>query len=147
MGYIWMAAAVFAVDMLLKGHVESTKKMHEEQRLPGGWASVRRYHNTGAFLNLGEKNRTLVCACSLGLSVAVSVLFLVTLTQKGSALLKAGLALLLGGAFSNTYDRLHRKYVVDYLSFHTGIRMLDRIIFNLADFAIMIGALCMALGA
>ena len=38
----------------------------------------------------------------------------VTLGQKGKAALKLGLAFLLGGAFSNTYDRLKRKYVVDY---------------------------------
>lgn len=142
MGYILIAAMVFAADMLLKRHVENTKKMHEEETLSGGRAVVRRYHNRGAFLNLGEKRGALVRACSLGLTVAVTILFAATLTYKGSALLKTGLALLLGGAFSNTYDRLYRKYVVDYFSFRTGIRVLDRIVFNLADFAIIIGALC-----
>ncbi len=145
MGYIWIATAVFAADILLKWHVERTKKLHGEEPLPGGRAVVRRYHNRGAFLNLGEKKSVLVRACSLGLTVMVSVVFVATLTLKGNALLKAGLALLLGGAFSNTYDRLHRKYVVAYFSFRTGIRALDRIVFNLADFAIMIGALCTAL--
>lgn len=142
MGYILIAAMVFAADMLLKRHVENTKKMHEEETLSGGRAVVRRYHNRGAFLNLGEKRGALVRACSLGLTVAATILFAATLTYKGSALLKTGLALLLGGAFSNTYDRLYRKYVVDYFSFRTGIRVLDRIVFNLADFAIIIGALC-----
>lgn len=146
MVYILIAAAVFAVDLLIKNHIELTKQMHEEKALPGGKVVLRRYHNEGAFLNLGEKKSALMRALSVGLTVAVFVLFVVTLTKKGNGLLKAGLALLLGGAFSNTYDRLYRKYVVDYFSFRTGIKALDRVVFNLADFAIMIGALCAALG-
>ena len=35
------------------------------------------------------------------------------LGMRGKKLLKAGLSLLLGGAFSNTYDRVMREYVVD----------------------------------
>lgn len=146
MVYILMAAAVAAVDLLIKNHIELTKQMHEEAPLPGGRLILRRYHNRGAFLNLGEKKRVLMCALSVGLTAAVTVLFVCTLTRKGGRLLKAGLALLLGGAFSNTYDRLYRKYVVDYFSFRTGIKAIDRVVFNLADFAIMIGALCAALG-
>jgi len=145
--YILIAAGIFFGELLIKNHIEKTKKMHEEKPIVGGKAVVRRYHNRGAFLNLGERKSLLVSALSLGLTAAVLILFCATLTQKGSHLLKAGLSLLLGGAFSNTYDRLRRKYVVDYFSFRTGIGALDRVVFNLADFAIMIGALCTALGA
>lgn len=147
MGYVMLAAAVFAGDLLLKNHVEKTKGMHEEKPVLGGRVILRRYHNRGAFLNLGEKKSALMCALSLGLTAMMLVLFVGTLTRKGGALLKAGLSLLLGGAFSNTYDRLKRKYVVDYFSFHTGFAAFDRVVFNVADFAIMIGALCTALGA
>ena len=47
---------------------------------------------------------------------------------------------MLGGAYSNTYDRLVRKYVVDYVSFRVPGR-LKKVIFNIGDFCIMIGAL------
>ncbi len=147
MRYLLIAAGVVFGDLGIKNHIEKTKKMHEEAPLPGGRAVIRRYHNAGAFLNLGEKNGALMRALSLGLTVATAVLFCVTLTMKGKQLLKTGLSLLLGGAFSNTYDRLKRKYVVDYFSFRTGIAALDRVVFNLADFAIMLGALFAALGA
>lgn len=147
MVYVLMAAAVFAIDLLLKNHIEMTKVMHEEKPLLRGKLILRRYHNKGAFLNLGEKKSALMRALSVGLTAAAFVLFVCTLTSKGNGLLKAGLSLLLGGAFSNTYDRLYRKYVVDYFSFHTGIGAFDRVVFNLADFAIMVGALCAALGA
>lgn len=147
MVYILTAAAVFAIDLLVKNHIEMTAEMQEEKPVLGGRVILRRYHNRGAFLNLGEKKSALMRALSVGLTAAVSVLFVCTLTGKGRGLLKAGLSLLLGGAFSNTYDRLYRRYVVDYFSLHTGIGALDRVVFNLADFAILIGALCAALGA
>lgn len=55
--------------------------------------------------------------------------------------MRTGLAMLLGGAYSNTYDRLRRKYVVDYVSFGVPVKRLRRIIFNISDFCIMIGAM------
>ncbi|MCI8789255.1 MAG: signal peptidase II [Lachnospiraceae bacterium] len=51
-----------------------------------------------------------------------------------------------GGAFSNTYDRWKRRYVVDYLTFNVRWKPLGRVVFNLSDFCIMIGALCAVLG-
>lgn len=146
MGYVLIAAGVLAVDLWIKEKIERNRKMHEEKAVFGGKLVIRRYHNRGAFLNLGEKNSALMRILSAGLTAAMLAVFLLTLTKRGRAPLKTGLSLLLGGAFSNTYDRLFRKYVVDYFSFRTGIRALDRVVFNLADFAILIGALCIALG-
>ncbi|HJA92944.1 MAG TPA: signal peptidase II, partial [Candidatus Eisenbergiella merdipullorum] len=62
----------------------------------------------------------------------------------GCAALKTGLSLLLGGAWSNTYDRLKRKYVVDYFSLNVKWKPLRQIIFNISDFCILIGALIIA---
>ena len=62
-------------------------------------------------------------------------------------MLKAGLSLLVGGAFSNTYDRLKRKYVVDYISFGVKWKGLRKVVFNVSDFCIIIGALLAAFGA
>ena len=74
------------------------------------------------------------------------ILFLATLGMRGKKLLKAGLSLLLGGAFSNTYDRVMREYVVDYVSLKTGIAAIDRVVFNLADLCILIGTMAVVLG-
>ena len=84
--------------------------------------------------------RPLVAAVSFLLTAVIFVFFVLTLGQKGNGLLKAGLSLLLGGAFSNTYDRLRRKYVVDYFSFGVKWQRLRCVVFNLSDFCIMIGA-------
>ena len=47
--------------------------------------------------------------------------------------------MILGGAWSNVWDRITRKYVVDYFSFHTKCRKLERVVFNLADMFIFLG--------
>ena len=77
----------------------------------------------------------------LGLPFIAYTFFIVSLGKKGNALLHAGLAMMLGGAYSNTYDRLRRKYVVDYFSFAVPIRKIRNIIFNFSDLCIIIGAM------
>lgn len=146
MRYLLVTAGIFIGELLMKNHVEENWKMHEVKTAAKGFLNLRRYHNHGAFLNMGEKKKNLVAAISVGLTAGLFVFFVLTLFQTGNHVLKAGLSLLLGGAFSNTYDRLYRKYVVDYFSFRTGIKALDRVVFNLADFAILAGALISAIG-
>ena len=74
-------------------------------------------------------------------TAAVTVYFIITLGHKGKNLLKAGLALVLGGAYSNMYDRMRKDYVVDYISFRCRWKRFSNIVFNIGDFAIMAGAL------
>ena len=102
---------------------------------------LRRYHNHGAFLNIMEKKKKLLHLISVFFTFVITIFFLLTLCQKGNHILKLGLSLLLGGAFSNTYDRLSRNYVVDYFSFCSPFPKLNRIVFNISDFCIIIGTL------
>lgn len=147
MGYILMVTGIFLCDLKIKNYVEREFPESGEQKKLRGLLRLRRHHNKGAFLNAGQGNRRAVAALSVALSAAVAVLFLLTLGTKGNKALKTGLAMLLGGAFSNTYDRLKRGYVVDYFSFGVRWKWLSRIIFNISDFGIIIGALTAALSA
>ena len=92
-------------------------------------------------MNTLEKKPEIVLVLSFVLTAVCAILFLATLGRAGSRLLKVGLALLLGGAFSNTYDRLRRKYVTDYISFDAGSEHFRDTVFNIGDFAIAAGAL------
>lgn len=107
---------------------------------------IRRHHNRGVMLNFLQKWQPAVAVLSLALTAIVTVLFGLSFGMRGNNLLRVGLAFLLGGAFSNTYDRLKRKYVVDYLSFGIKWKKLRRIIFNISDFCIIIGALLAVVG-
>ena len=142
--YVVIAAAVFLADYAVKEWVER-EEMPEERRILCGKLLLRRYHNKGAFLDMGAARSSLVAVLSLLLTLAMTVVFLTTFSVRGGRLLKTGLAFLLGGAYSNTYDRLRRRYVVDYVSFPARNPALRSVVYNLSDFCIMIGALCMAL--
>lgn len=142
--YVGIVAGIVLLEIWIKGYIEKHKTEGQIEEKCGGHLWIRKYHNKGAFLNLMEKNRTLVKVISVALCVMLTVLFIFTLGKKGSVLLKSGLALLLGGAYSNTYDRLHRKYVVDYFSIHFSkgpLQGVSKVVFNIADFCIMIGAM------
>lgn len=146
---VLIVPAIFFGDLWIKNRVEkyiSIKGKNEEKELLGGRLLLRRYHNRGAMLGAGRKKGRVVTALSVTLTVLTLLVFLVSLGRRGNRLLRTGLAFLLGGAFSNTYDRLTRKYVVDYLSFGVRWKWLRSIVFNLSDFCIIIGSLLAALG-
>lgn len=140
MVYIILIAVIFAGELFLKNKIEKTRSLHDTTKLAGGKIIISKYHNTGACLNLGHKKQKLVAFISVLFTILMAVIFLLTLTTKGNTAIKLGLACLLGGAFSNTYDRLKRNYVVDYVSFKTPFKKLNSIIFNISDFLIAIGA-------
>ena len=145
MWYLAVIGAVFVLELKLKGYIEREKTEGKTEEKCKGFLLVRKHHNRGAFLNMGEKRRRAVMVCSVILTAALTVLYICTLGKAGKGLLKWGLTLLLGGAYSNTYDRLVRKYVVDYVSFNVPGK-LKKVIFNIGDFCIMIGAALCVMG-
>lgn len=145
--YVGIVLGIFAGDYWIKNHVEKNGREGETREMLGGRLLLRKHHNRGAALNFGEGKRPLIAAVSVVMTLLTLVLFLFSLGQKGNGLLRTGLSLLLGGAFSNTYDRLKRTYVVDYVSFGVRWKGFKNIVFNCSDFCIIIGALLTALGA
>lgn len=139
--YILIVAGIFLLDLYVKNRIERTEKEGETRKILGGRLLLRRHHNRGLALNKGSGLQPLVAAISLGLTVLCTVLFILSLGKRGNLLLHTGLALLLGGAYSNTYDRLKRKFVVDYVSFPVKWKRFSDIIFNISDFCILVGAL------
>ncbi|NLL77839.1 MAG: signal peptidase II [Clostridiales bacterium] len=140
MNYIGIIAAIFSTDFFIKNYIEKNLEAGTEKEKVRGFIRLRKHHNKGAFLNVGQGKRRTVAFISLMLTLVLTFFFIMTLGTKGNTPLRAGLALLLGGAFSNTYDRLKRGHVVDYLSFHVKWKWLSNIIFNISDFCIIIGA-------
>ncbi len=140
-----MVPGIFFGDLWIKNRIEGMEEEEFPQR--HGFIVVRRHHNRGAMLNFGENHRRAVTAAALAMTGLLTVFFILSLGHKGRGLLKAGLSLLLGGAFSNAYDRLRRGHVVDYFSIDLKWEPLRRIVFNLSDFCIMVGAMLVALGS
>lgn len=144
--FIGIVIVIVAIESVIKQVREQNGTEGERKPILGGRLYLTRYHNYGAFLNLGQKRPEFVKGISLGLCLACTILFVLTLGTRGKVLLKTGLSILLGGAFSNTYDRMIRGYVVDYFGFHVKNEKLKNIVFNISDFCIMIGAVLAVIG-
>lgn len=140
MKYSAVIFTILGFDQGVKNYIEKNIDEGEVLKKPCRLLIIRKHHNKGAFLNFGQQKRRIVTALSVLMTIMLTVIFILTLGNAGKGTLKWGLTLLLGGAYSNTYDRLFRKYVVDYVSFNVPFG-LRRVIFNIGDFCIMAGSL------
>ena len=73
----------------------------------------------------------------VGVALIASAVMLWLLKRGGGSLFCAGIALILGGALGNLYDRIVIGRVVDFLLFH--YREWQYPAFNVADSAITVG--------
>lgn len=99
------------------------------------------HHNYGAawsFLgDAGGWQRWLFTGIALVVSTVMAV-WITRLQQKSELVLAIGLALIIGGALGNVWDRIVLGYVVDFISMHWQNRFFPT--FNIADMAITCGA-------
>lgn len=100
--------------------------------------------NTGAFLSLGstlpDKLRTGLL--TYGVALGLIVVAIVAVKKRWSGVPLAGAALIWAGGASNLVDRALRGSVVDFMNL--GIASLRTGIFNVADIAILAGAVLIA---
>lgn len=141
MGYLVIISSIFIGDLFIKNYIEKYKKLGKEEKILKDKIIITKYHNQGAFLNVLEKNREIILVLSGVLLGLLSMGLLLASPKKGKKLLKLGLSLMIGGASSNVYDRIHRGYVVDYFSFSC----FDKVVFNISDFFIFIGSILTAI--
>jgi signal peptidase II len=102
--------------------------------------------NTGAFLSLGatlpDTLRTAVL--TFGVAIGLIVVAIVAIRKRWHGAPLVGAALIWAGGVSNLIDRAIRGSVVDFMN--VGVGSLRTGIFNVADIAIMAGALLIAVG-
>ncbi|MEO6922928.1 MAG: signal peptidase II [Bryocella sp.] len=98
--------------------------------------------NTGAAFSMfeGAQHQQFVLDALIGFSALVVVVMIAILWRIGRnfSMMSLSLALILGGALGNLYDRAHLHYVVDFLEVH--IIRYHWPDFNVADSAICVGA-------
>ncbi len=140
MVYLLLSASICGLDLWIKRWVESRDEECFPIKILGGRIWVRKSHNRGGAFNILEGRQKLVRRVSVFLLLASGAGYLLLLAHKGLGLLKTGWALFMGGAASNVWDRLRRKYVVDYFSFHVKWKKLRSIVFNLGDLFLFLGA-------
>ena len=144
---VFIIAAIFIADNHIKNYVEENFEYGVRKNYLHGKISLNRVHNRGFAGGRAEKHRGLVVFTAVMITFIGIGIFVLSIGNHGNNFMRIGLSFLLGGAFSNTYDRLKRKFVVDYISFNVKHNYLSRIVFNISDFAIIMGSLIAMFGA
>ena len=142
LAWVCLSVIVVVLDQLTKWYVVGHFELYEIRPV-GPFLDLTRLHNEGAAFGLlagaGGWQRWFFLALAAAIAVAI-VAWLRSLPAKGQNWLAIGLALILGGAAGNAWDRFFDGYVVDYLHFHWNEVYFPA--FNVADIAITTGA-CM----
>ena len=136
----WLALAALLVlaDQASKHAVSSNLRPGEVREITGFFNLVLTYNRGAAFSFLSEAGgwqRALFIGIAV---VAVAVIVALLAKHAGEGLFCAGLALILGGALGNVWDRVVLGHVVDFLDFHAFGWYFWA--FNAADSAITVGA-------
>lgn len=138
--YPLLAAGIFAADHQMKEHILKTRKEGEKEELFGGRAVLRYIRNYGFAMSAFKKNPSLVKKAAGAVNGMMAAAFARELVKPGDKLKKLSFAMIVGGGLSNLYDRIKRGYVVDYVSFRTGWKRLNDLVFNISDFFILGGS-------
>ncbi len=150
--WLVLSLAVIIVDQLSKVAVLSSLRVGEERVVTGFFSIVLAFNSGAAFSFLADAGgwqRYLFSAIAVGAAGALVWL----LSRGGSRIYCAGLALILGGALGNLWDRATMGKVVDFLLFHNYLPFtrgplppLDPFpAFNIADSALTVGVVLLIL--
>lgn len=132
------AGTVYALDQLTKAIVVRTLRGRPPIRIVPGVVDLNYTENAGGAFGLFGGQPWLFFAATL----AVSVVIVIASMRVSDWVTAVALGLILGGALGNLTDRILRGpgvsgRVVDFIDFHIWP------VFNLADSAIVVGALVM----
>ncbi|MDT8894885.1 signal peptidase II [Halomonas sp. I1] len=137
--WLWLAVAIVVVDLGTKALASSLLEYARPlEVLP--FFNLTLLHNTGAAFSFLADHpgwqrwffAAIAVAATVGLTIWMRRL------RADEKMLGASLALVIGGALGNLYDRLVHGYVVDFLSFHLAGWYYPA--FNVADIGITLGA-------
>jgi len=136
-----IAALVVILDRITKHIVAQQLPNGQAKTIIPGFFRITDVHNTGAaFSMFADASPTMVRNILIAFSVIAVIVLFGMLWRVGRyvTITSVALALILGGAFGNLYDRIRFHYVVDFLEVHiVHYHWPD---FNVADSCIVIGA-------
>jgi len=137
-----IAAAVVLLDRISKAAIKSHIGAYDTVSVIPGLFNIVHTENPGIAFGMlsnatGAWREVVLIGFSALVLIAISVMLLRTGGLRDSAL-RTALALILGGAFGNLYDRIVNGTVTDFVEVHAGPHYFPA--FNVADSAITVGA-------
>lgn len=124
---------VIILDLVSKYIIQNNVALHSVEIIKG-FFTLTYAENTGMAWSLLSGKQAFLSVVS---AVAIGVMIYYLIKEKPKGLIKYALALMIGGAFGNLFDRVVLGYVRDFLDFI--IFGYDFPIFNIADSALTIG--------
>jgi signal peptidase II len=137
----FLAVGVLAADQASKFVVDKFTAIGSVRVVIPGLLNLLHTSNSGVAFGMFADSETLWRAPLLivfSVGVMALIVWLLATDRAGGRLGQHGMALILGGAAGNFFDRLFRRRVTDFIDFHLG--GYHWYTFNLADSAIVIGA-------
>ncbi len=135
--YLSLSAIVLALDLYSK-HLVQAAFAYGDSVTINAFFDLVRYHNEGAAFSFlaqaGGWQKTFFSGIAL---LAIGVMSYLIQKHRNEKLFCLSLALVIGGAAGNVYDRLTLGYVVDFISLHYQDWYWPA--FNVADSAICLG--------
>ncbi len=146
MKWLSLSVVVFILDQLSKMVATQNLQLHQANNLFPGF-NLTLMHNTGAAFSMlsqaGGWQRWLFILIALSVSVFIAVWLVKLPAQK--RWFACALALILGGALGNVFDRIFLGYVIDFIDVYVNNWHWPA--FNIADSAISIGAVMVIIDA
>lgn len=137
LAWLGLSAFVIAADQLVKSAMLAALHPGEQRAVTEFFSFVLTFNSGAAFSFMRDVPgwpRYLFSA----VAIAAAILIVWLLRRGGNRFYCAGLALVLGGALGNLWDRVTLGHVVDFLLFHWRGWFFPA--FNVADSAITVGA-------
>ncbi len=144
--HLLIALGVFTLDQLTKSVVEAQIPLHDVWPVIPGLFRLTHVKNRGAAFGIFAdspsqmKIGVLILLSVMALGIVLALLWR---HQPNARRAGVGLALILGGAIGNLFDRLVHGSVVDFLDFYVNGHHWPA--FNFADAAIVTGAALLVL--
>ena len=146
LGWLWLTVLVLVIDLTSKVYFDNSLQMYQQiVVIPDLFSWTLAYNTGAAFSFLADSAGWQRWLFAL-IAVVVSAVLVVWLKRLGrnDTWLAIALALILGGALGNLYDRIVYGHVVDFILVHWQNRWYFPA-FNFADSAICVGAVMLAL--
>jgi signal peptidase II len=136
--WLWISLFVVVVDQMTKQAVTASFVYGETKQI-FSWFNLVLAHNTGAAFSFLAGASGWQREFFIVLTVVISCVLLWMLkNNRANRVLSVALALVIGGAFGNLYDRVLHGYVIDFVQWHAAGYYWPA--FNIADSAICLGA-------
>jgi len=143
----WLALSVLVIllDQLSKAYFQNNLSLYQQIPVIADLFSWTLAYNTGAAFSFLADHSGWQRWFFAGIAAVVSVVLVVWLKRlRNDTWTAIALALILGGALGNLYDRMVLGHVIDFILVHWR-QEWHYPAFNLADSAITVGAVMLAL--